>query len=102
LSAIPLFHPAAIEELESSVELYEARQKGLGLDLNSEVGRAVDAVLQSPQCWPIHAHGTRKYLLRRFPFNLIYLELPDAVWIVAIAHCSRKPDYWKLRLKNSP
>jgi len=59
-------------------------------------------IQQAPHRWAKHTHGTRAYLLQRFPFRVIYIELPDAMWIVAIAHCARKPGYWKKRLKDTP
>ena len=38
--------------------------------------------------------------MARFPFTIRYLELQDCIWIVAFAHTSRKPGYWKARLRK--
>ena len=94
------FYPQAGEELDKVIGFYEDREPGLGLDLEREVLQGLFQIQNSPDRWPRHKQGTRKYLLHRFPFHLIYLHLPDALWIVAVAHCSRKPGYWKDRLKD--
>jgi hypothetical protein len=33
-----------------------------------------------------------------FPFSIAYLVLDDTLFIVAIAHGHREPDYWHKRL----
>jgi hypothetical protein len=42
--------------------------------------------------------GTRSWKVRRFPFRVVYLQQPERVWIVAVAHLNRKPGYWLDRL----
>jgi len=43
-------------------------------------------------------HGTRRYLVRRFPFAVIYFNAPDkGIYVVAVAHHSRQPGYWGSR-----
>jgi plasmid stabilization system protein ParE len=41
----------------------------------------------------------RRFPLRDFPFFLIYRERGGQLQIVALAHTSRKPNYWRERLK---
>lgn len=95
-----VFHPAAGSELDESIGFYESREPGLGLDLEREVLRGVSEIGDAPEQWSVYTYGTRKCLLRRFPFQLIYLQLSDAIWIVAVAHCSRRPGYWKARVRD--
>jgi toxin ParE1/3/4 len=40
----------------------------------------------------------RKLQIEQFPFSLLYVERADYIWVVAIAHGSRKPGYWKDRI----
>ncbi len=42
--------------------------------------------------------GTRSRRVRRFPYRLVYLEQPEQLWIIAVAHQSRRPDYWLRRV----
>jgi hypothetical protein len=34
------------------------------------------------------------FVTQRFPFSVIYLDDPELVTIVAVAHSKRKPGYW--------
>jgi len=87
-------------ELWQAVDYYEAKLGGLGLDLEQEVRRALADIQEAPDRWPTRRYGTRWHLLHRFPYAIHYLELQDAIWIVAVAHTSRIPYYWRKRLKN--
>jgi hypothetical protein len=39
----------------------------------------------------------RRYLLHKFPFSVVYLERPDFIEVIAVAHHRRKPGYWSKR-----
>ncbi len=43
--------------------------------------------------------GVRRLGLRTFPYHLVYVEDPRLV-IVAVAHMSRRPGYWRQRLRQ--
>lgn len=89
-----LFHSAATAELEAAVEFYDAERPGLGEALLTEVERAIGRIQDHPQIGAPHKEsGFRHYVLRRFPYLLFYLELPQAIWIAAVAHGKRRPDY---------
>jgi hypothetical protein len=38
-----------------------------------------------PQRWPRSLHGTRKFLLHRFPFAAVYRELPSVIQVLTVA-----------------
>ena len=80
---------------------YEIRAKGLGLSLQAKVEEAVAAIRLNPESWPPHRRtGFRKYFVNRFPFTVFYMDVPNCIWIAAIAHESRRPDYWKRRRRQ--
>jgi toxin ParE1/3/4 len=85
-------------ELWEAVAYYEDKAPGLGLDFEAEVERAVQSIRQSPERWPLRDDGTRRHLTHRFPFVVVYTYLNDHIWILAFAHCKRKPDYWTDRI----
>lgn len=43
-------------------------------------------IAQAPQRWPSYSHGTRKFVLRRFPFLVVYRELATVIQVLAVAH----------------
>jgi hypothetical protein len=42
----------------------------------------------------------RRFILPKFPYSIVFLELPTEVRIVAVAHARRKPGYWLERLPS--
>ena len=92
----------AERELAGSVDFYEGRSPGLGWEFERAAREAVRAIQADPERHPLQKDGTRRYVMPRFPFTIRYLELPDCLWIVAFAHTSRKPGYWKSRLRSKP
>jgi hypothetical protein len=55
-------------ELAASVAFYEQRQSRLGLDFERAAREALKKIARSPDRWPLGKHGTRHYLMNRFPF----------------------------------
>jgi plasmid stabilization system protein ParE len=90
-------HPAALEELKSAVTWYQERSESAGLKFTSDIDQAIDLVLASPQTWPAADFRTRKFVLQRFPFAIIYRETETVVQVLAVAHGHRRPGYWKER-----
>lgn len=84
-------------ELWESVAYYEEKSLGLGLDFAIEVERSVQTVCESPERWPLRTDGTRRYLVHRFPYLIVYTYKNDHVWVISVAHCKRRPGYWTHR-----
>jgi toxin ParE1/3/4 len=93
-----IFHPEAEAELRAAILYYENQRSGLGADFQAEVEEGVRKIQQTPQAFSLHNdQGLRKFLVRRFPYSIFYLELDDSIWIAAVAHQKRKPGYWASR-----
>ena len=58
------------------------------------------AVPSLADVWVDYLHGTRRYLMRRFPYLVVYRATPDKLQVIAVAHGKRKPGYWRNRLKG--
>jgi plasmid stabilization system protein ParE len=92
------FHPEARLESRVSVIWYRQHSSRAAEDFLAELDAAFKTILQAPQRWPADAQGFRHYRLHRFPFVIVYHDKPLAVQIIAVAHASRNPGYWKYRL----
>ena len=86
-------------ELQEIVAHYEGKIRGLGLDFEAEIERSLRIISDFPECCPLREDGTRRYLTHRFPYLVIYTYLNDRVWIIAFAHCKRRPGYWEGRIE---
>src|SRR5208282_5582959 len=92
------FDPGAWLELEAAADWYLQRSPEASIRFLAAVNDALEMIVQWPQRWPKWVHGSRRFILRRFPFSIVYLDEPAVVSIVAVAHSKRKPGYWKARL----
>jgi toxin ParE1/3/4 len=93
------FHGEAAAEYDSAFDWYLERSAEAAFKFDAEVDRALTQILQTPHRWAAGPYKTRKYLLRQFPFTLIYRERAFGdIQVVAVAHTSRRPGYWKPRL----
>ena len=90
-------HSDAATELAEAVRWYDSKRRGLGGELVDEVAGAIDRVAQNPEAGsPLSADGkTRRVLVPRFPYQLVYRLRPGEVVVVAVAHMKRRPGYWR-------
>ena len=77
---------------------YQKRSPKAALDFIEELHRAADTIGEAPERWPAGKNNTKRFVLWRFPFVIIYSEQQSAVTIWAVAHSSRRPEYWGDRL----
>lgn len=91
------FHPEAEEELIEEAARYESEVTGLGVRFGGEVNRVIELLLENPRIGSPVDNEIRHFVLRRFPHLLIYAVIGDTLFILAVAHGSRGPGYWRSR-----
>jgi|SRR5215212_10837386 len=92
------FHEAADAELTEAVAYYDGKAEGLGDRFLAEVKTATRYIEQYPEIAPIIEEGVRAKVLVRFPYSLLYVVEHHELYIVAVAHQSKRPGYWADRL----
>jgi len=97
MTPVTILHEAEAE-LREAVKYYEDKRPGLGFDFAREVEVSVDSARRFPERWPLQNDGTRRYLIQRFPYIVVYLFLNNHIWVIALAHCKRHPGYWSTRM----
>lgn len=93
------FTDSASAELADAVRWYEQQRTGLGAELFDAVAHTVDLIRANPEIGALRAGPVvvRQILVRRFPYIVVYRTREQHIEVVAIAHTSRRPDYWKHR-----
>ena len=83
-------------ELEYTESLcwYAMRSAKAAIDFDAEFDAAIRAILDDPQSFPFCDDRHQFYLLRSFPFQIVFRCLSEEINVVAVAHTSRKPNYW--------
>jgi len=93
----------AEDEIEYYIRHYESEVPGLGDRFWQDVQRVIGLISDYPEIGEqVRRTGgmVRRFPLHHFPFVLIYRRHEDHVQIVALAHTSRKPNYWRSRLRD--
>jgi len=91
-------HPDALAELTQAKNFYLER---VGLHLAENFINEFERVTQLLQTYPgfgtPDSGGIRKQTLRRYPYMVVYKILSDELRVLAVAHQSRKPGFWRAR-----
>ncbi|MBL9092264.1 MAG: type II toxin-antitoxin system RelE/ParE family toxin [Planctomycetaceae bacterium] len=91
------FLPAAADDYSTARRWYAERSPQAALAFETAVDAAVERIAERPESWPLCDERHRYYILRRFPFSLIYRFDGDHIIVVAVAHSSRESTYWFTR-----
>jgi hypothetical protein len=92
------FIAVAREEFLAEVAYYNATQIGLGVKFSIAVERAVMLAAEFPDVGSASGSGTRRVIVKGFPFSVIYKSFADHLVVFAVAHQSRRPRYWGARV----
>lgn len=90
---------AASDDLNESVQWYEAQRKGLGVEFYDEVLATLALISEHEEAGtPVGGDPrTRRLLVARFPYQVVYRLAPTETIILAFAHLKRRSGYWKHR-----
>ena len=92
--------PAETEVLEA-IAYYDLQRENLGDRFEQELQATVNFVTKHPLAGKRISRTVRKFPLRKFLYNLIYIVQESEIVIVAVAHHRRRPAYWIRRLADS-
>jgi plasmid stabilization system protein ParE len=98
----PVNHDAEARcDILAAVRFYEERQPGLGERFLRLLDDTVRRVAERPgACGFYDKPPLRSAQVPKFPYRVLFVEDDEAVWIVAVAHLSRKPGWWRHRLER--
>ncbi len=91
------FHPDALEEYNAAGFYYAHKEPGLDLRFIIAVENAIKRILDDPLRYRIFDKDVRRCLTRTFPYAILYTIEDDSILVIAVAHLSREPGYWKRR-----
>ena len=89
-------HPEALGDLRDAASFYNDRAGAtLSQSFLAEFEQSIDKLLLHPSLGsPWRGRGRRRYLMKHFPYWLVYKLSGDEIRILAVAHESRRPGYW--------
>ena len=92
------FHRAAREEVRAAAEHYAEIHPHLGRRFYDAIEQLVREVRKHPTTYRMFDSPARRHFSARFPYAIVYIDLPERVWVVAVMHFKQRPRYWTERL----
>ncbi len=92
------YHLEAVEEYEQAVEYYATISPPLAASLIDEVEHCVERIAEHPMQSRELRKNIRSFRTRIFPYHVVFMIEHEVATVLAVAHESREPDYWKHRV----
>jgi toxin ParE1/3/4 len=95
--------PTAEVDADREMLYYDNLRFGLGADVIDDLADAYRVIQRQPQSFGrVRSVPTgreiRLYVMKRFPYSVVYELTPGHIEILAIIHHRRGPRYWRSRL----
>ena len=84
-------------EFTEAVAYYNQQLPGLGDEFATEVKAAFARLATFPGAWPVFSARSRRCLVNRFPYGVLYQVRQDTLLVLAIMHLHRDPRRWDER-----
>lgn len=70
-----------------------------GMGFTRAVRAAFRLIARFPEAWAAYPkrRGVRRYVMKRYPFVIVYRELAKEIRVLAVAATKRRPGYWRRR-----
>lgn len=91
---------SAQTELDDGIDWYEEQLSGLGDEFLNEILQTFKRIRVNPYGWTEFSKRTRRCLVHKFPYGIIYQIRENELLILAIAHQHRELVYWKDRMDS--
>jgi toxin ParE1/3/4 len=87
-------------ELAEAIAYYEEIEPGLGVRLKDETQSALLWIRNNHELPRLRAKGYRRVNLKVFPYYVAYFVWAERIWVLAVAHSRRGPEYWLERKRS--
>lgn len=85
----------AKKEFIEAILHYNSVRESLGFEFASNVKNSISHISASPDSWPKFSERLRRYILKRFPYAIIYRFENNQITIIAIMHMKRDHKRWQ-------
>lgn len=92
-----VIHPDADTEIIAATQWYDEQRAGLGSEFLDEFEAALARIRLAPETYGVLINRIRQHKLHRFPFAVVYRVESDRIFVLAVMHLHRDPDYWRHR-----
>ena len=91
-------HHEVFDDLRQAADFYDRGTPPTGRRFLMAVDDAIQKLLFDPTARTVLQGEVRRQPVDDFPYHILFIDEPHRVWIVGVAHYSRKTAYWLNRL----
>lgn len=92
-----IIRPEAEAEMAEAFDWYEQRVPGLGSDFILAIDAVLESIIRNPLQYPVVNKTVRRALLRRFPYEILFIAETSRMVVLAVFHAKRNPRHWQER-----
>ena len=92
--------PEAENDLSKTFRWYENKRKGLGYDFLLQIDAGLRFIERDPFSFRERYKGTRRYIIKRFPYTIIYFIEGAKVIVLGVVHGGRDPEWVKKKINT--
>ncbi len=89
------FTDIAWQEYMDAIDYYNSQRDGLGYELAIEIDEGIQNIRLYVSAWQKLSTRIRRYLIKRFPFGIIYTSKDEIIIVLSIMNLHQKPKNWK-------
>lgn len=86
-------------EFAEAADYYNQQCPGLGYEFAAEVKASFARIADFPAAWPAFSARTRRCIVNRFPYGVLYQVREHSVLVVGLMHLRQDPRRWQDRLR---
>ncbi|MBF0548850.1 MAG: type II toxin-antitoxin system RelE/ParE family toxin [Candidatus Riflebacteria bacterium] len=81
-------------EIAEAMDYYNSQYAGLGYEFAVEVKECFKRITAFPKAWPNFSDSTKRCLLNRFPYGVLYQCQHNEIIVFAVMHLKQNPEKW--------
>ena len=92
------FHDGAKVDYQESLDYYKARSEAAAFGFVAAIDDTIERIVSGKvPCSSIDAR-IRYLRVKKYPFRVVFVERPESIVVIAVAHFRRAPGYWRHRI----
>lgn len=88
-------------ELNDAFEYYQTVLDNLGYEFVKEIKLSLDRIKRFPGSYQEIGKHSRRCLVHKFPYGIIYQIREKEILVIAISNLHREPEYWAPRVPKT-
>jgi len=89
------FTDIARQEYMDAIDYYNNQRDGLGYEFAIEIDEGIQNIQLYVSAWQQLSSKIRRYLIKRFPFGIIYSSTENSIIVLSIMNLHQKPKNWE-------